>query len=79
MAGYCFSQLVIAPIMGFWSDRRPTKEPLIVGLSVSAVANIAYCYASALPSGGEYVVLVARMVMGGCAGKDLEEGTKTVF
>ena len=69
MAGYCFGQLVAAPILGFWSDRRSAKEPLIVCFSVSIAANIAYCYASALPSGGEYVVIVARIAMGGCAGK----------
>ena len=35
----------------------------------SLIANIAYIYASALPSGGQYVVLVARIVLGGCSGK----------
>lgn len=68
VAGYCFGQLVAAPILGFWSDRRSAKEPLIVCFSVSIAANLAYCYASALPIGGEYVVIVARIAMGGCAG-----------
>ena len=69
MAGYNLGQLVMSPILGFWSDRRPTKEPLIVMFLISVVANLAYCYAEALPSGGEYVVLVARMALGGAAGK----------
>ena len=63
------SRLVMSPILGFWSDKRPTREPLVVSFIVSLVANIAYIYASALPSGGQYVVLVARIVLGGCAGE----------
>ena len=68
MAGYSLGRFVMSPICGYWSDKRPTKEPLIVCFLVSIVANFAYCYAGALPSGGQYVVLVARIVVGGCAG-----------
>ena len=69
IAGYSLGQLVISPVCGFWSDKRSTREPLIVCFMVSIVANFAYCYAGALPSGGQYVVIVARIFVGGCAGK----------
>ena len=69
VAGYCFTQFFMSPIFGFWSDQRPIKEPLIACFLGSFVANIAYSYASALPNGGQYLVLVARMMMGGCAGE----------
>ena len=67
-AGYSFGTFVMSPILGFWSDQRSIKEPLIACLLASFVANIAYSYASALPNGGQYLVLVTRIVVGGCAG-----------
>ena len=62
-----------SPILGLWSDRRPTKEPLIIIFLISIVANLSYCYAGALPSGGEYMVLVARIVLGGATGEKNEK------
>lgn len=71
VAGYSLGQLVTSPVLGIWSDRRPTREPLLVSLIVCVVANVGYCYASALSSQGEYVVLAARVLVGASAGRVL--------
>ena len=71
VAGYSVGQLISSPLLGYWSDRRPMREPIILALLLNTIANLAYCYAGALPSGGEYLVIAARVLVGACAGESM--------
>ena len=72
VAAFSLGQLVASPLFGIWSDYRPPREPVILSLLVSLVANIVYCYAEAFPGGSpRYVLMAARVAIGVGAGKYL--------
>lgn len=69
VAAYSLGQLLASPFFGFWSDRRPTREPLMVSLVINLVFNVLYSYAGAFPSSvAGYVLLVSRFFVGFGAG-----------
>eukprot|EP00731_Ephydatia_muelleri_P031426 Em0022g940a len=69
VAAYSLGQLLASPFFGFWSDRRPTREPLMVSLLINLIFNVLYAYAGAFPSAvAGYVLLVSRFFVGFGAG-----------
>lgn len=70
VAAYSLGQLLASPFFGFWSDRRPTREPLMVSLLINLVFNLLYAYAGAFPASvAGYVLLVSRFFVGFGAGE----------
>lgn len=60
-----------SPVLGFWADHRPTREPLIVSLFINVVFSVLYCYAGAFPQGhlvSGWIILVSRALIGFGAG-----------
>ena len=69
VAAYSFGQLVASPLFGFWADKRPTREPLLVALVINVVFSLLYCYCGAIPAGiSGYILIVARAMVGFGAG-----------
>jgi ceroid-lipofuscinosis MFS transporter 7 len=70
IAVFSFGQLVGSPLFGFWSDKRPAREPLIVALLVNVIFNVLYSYCGAFPSGlAGWIMLVSRAMVGFTTGK----------
>ena len=71
VAAYSVGQLVASPLLGFWADHRPTREPLIISLIFNVVFSVLYCYAGAFTAQHQlsgWVVLVSRAFIGIGAG-----------
>lgn len=69
VASYSFGQLVASPLLGFWADKRPMREPLFFALTLNVVFSLVYCYTGAIPAGiSGYVLIVARALVGFGAG-----------
>lgn len=71
VAAYSVGQLIASPLLGIWADHRPTREPLIVSLSINVVFSVLYCYAGAFPQQHQisaWIVLVSRAFIGFGAG-----------
>lgn len=69
VAAYSLGQLIASPFFGFWSDRRPTREPLMVSLLINLLFNVLYAYAGAFPPKvAGYVLLISRFFVGFGAG-----------
>ena len=69
VAAYSFGQLVASPFFGFWADKRPMREPLIVALLINVVFNVLYSYCGAFKSGVScWMLLVSRAMVGFGAG-----------
>ena len=69
VASFSFGQLVGSPFFGFWGDKRPTREPLIIALLINVIFNILYAYCGAFQSGiAGWVMLVSRAMVGFAAG-----------
>ncbi|XP_064404673.1 major facilitator superfamily domain-containing protein 8-like isoform X2 [Halichondria panicea] len=65
IASYSFGQLVASPLFGFWADKRPTREPLLVAIVINVVFSLLYCYCGAIPSGvSGYIIIVSRAMVG---------------
>ncbi|XP_036914443.1 major facilitator superfamily domain-containing protein 8 isoform X2 [Sturnira hondurensis] len=60
--------MVASPIFGLWSNYRPRKEPLIVSIFISVVANCLYAYVHVPASHNKYYMLAARGLVGFGAG-----------
>ena len=72
VAAFSMGQLVASPVFGIWFDHRPPREPVIVALLISLLANMVYCYAEAFPgSSPHYVLMAARVFVGIGAGQCL--------
>lgn len=72
IAAFSFGQLIGSPFFGFWGDKRPTREPLIVALLIMVLFNIVYSYCGAFKSGlAGWIMLVSRAMVGFGAGKCL--------
>ena len=39
---FSFAKLLSMPVLGYWSDKRPMREPLMASVLTSAVGNIMY-------------------------------------
>ena len=69
VAAYSFGQLIASPLFGFWADKRPTREPLIIALIINVVFNVLYSYCGAFRSGiSSWIMLVSRAMVGFGAG-----------
>lgn len=69
VAAYSLGQLIASPVFGFWSDKRPTHEPLLVSLIITVLTNLLYSYGQAFPhESGQYVLIVSRALVGFGAG-----------
>ena len=51
-------------IMGFWTNKRGSKEPLLFALFLFALGNLLYGYAQECGSFGVAMVIIARTVIG---------------
>lgn len=74
VAAYSVGQLVASPVLGVWADHRPTREPLIVSLSINVVFSVLYCFAGAFPPRHlvpGWIVLISRALIGFGAGMDM--------
>ena len=70
VAAFSFGQLLGSPFFGFWGDKRPAREPLIVALLIMVTFNILYAYCGAFKSGlASWIMLVARAMVGFAAGE----------
>ena len=70
VAAFSFSQLIGSPFFGFWGDKRPTREPLVIALIINVIFNVLYSYCGAFPSGlASWVMLVSRAMVGFAAGE----------
>ena len=69
VAAFSFGQLVGSPFFGFWADKRPTREPLVIALLISIIFNVLYSYCGAFRSGlASWIMLVSRALVGFAAG-----------
>uniref|UniRef100_A0A8C9JQQ0 Major facilitator superfamily domain containing 8 n=1 Tax=Panthera tigris altaica TaxID=74533 RepID=A0A8C9JQQ0_PANTA len=68
IASFSLGQMVASPVFGLWSNYRPRKEPLIVSIFISVVANCLYAYVHVPASHNKYYMLVARGLVGFGAG-----------
>ena len=70
IAAYSVGQLVASPLFGFWSDKRPVREPLFFSLFLCIVTNILYSYTQAFPTSTAKlcVLIAARLLVGFSAG-----------
>ncbi|ELK07648.1 Major facilitator superfamily domain-containing protein 8 [Pteropus alecto] len=68
IASFSLGQMVTSPIFGLWSNHRPRKEPLIVSIVISVVANCLYAYVHIPASHNKYYMLIARGLAGFGAG-----------
>ena len=69
VAAYSFGQLLASPFFGFWADKRPTREPLIIALLINIIFNVLYSYCGAFKSGlAGWIMLVSRALVGFGAG-----------
>ncbi|XP_028330417.1 major facilitator superfamily domain-containing protein 8-like [Gouania willdenowi] len=68
VAAYSLGQMVASPIFGWWSNYRPSKEPLVCSIFINLSANIYYAYASLPTSHNKIHVLVSRVFVGFGAG-----------
>uniref|UniRef100_A0A667GUN9 Major facilitator superfamily domain containing 8 n=1 Tax=Lynx canadensis TaxID=61383 RepID=A0A667GUN9_LYNCA len=64
IASFSLGQMVASPVFGLWSNYRPRKEPLIVSIFISVVANCLYAYIHVPASHNKYYMLVARGLVG---------------
>ena len=79
IAAFSFGQLVGSPFLGFWADKRPAREPLIVALLINLIFNVLYSDCGAFPSGvAGWIMLVSRAMVGFAAG-ELFSATKSSF
>ena len=70
IAVFSFGQLVGAPLLGIWGDKRPMREPLIAALLIMVLFNVLYSYCGAFRSGlASWIMLVSRAMAGFGAGK----------
>ena len=69
VAAYSFGQLLASPFFGFWGDKRPTREPLIIALLINVIFSVLYSYCGAFQSGiTGWIMLVSRALVGFSAG-----------
>lgn len=68
-SGFSLAQLVCSVIFGYWCDKRPSIEPLLLSIVLLAVGSGLYAYAEAFGTVGIWIVLGARILLGCSAGK----------
>ena len=71
ISSYCFMMGVSSPLYGWWANaRRTSRNPIATGCALMILGNIIYVLANVAPTyaGREWLVLVARLVMGTGAG-----------
>ncbi|KAF6095399.1 major facilitator superfamily domain containing 8 [Phyllostomus discolor] len=64
IASFSLGQMVASPVFGLWSNYRPRKEPLVVSIFISVVANCLYAYVHVPASHNKYYMLAARGLVG---------------
>ncbi|XP_005069739.1 major facilitator superfamily domain-containing protein 8 [Mesocricetus auratus] len=68
IASFSLGQMVASPLFGLWSNYRPRKEPLIISIFISVVANCLYAYVHVPAAHNKYYMLIARGLVGFGAG-----------
>ncbi|KAI6654608.1 hypothetical protein LOD99_1004 [Oopsacas minuta] len=69
VAAFSFGQLVGSPILGFWANYRPVREPMFVSLIIFTLFSFLYSYCDAFsPEIAPWVMLVCRFLIGVGAG-----------
>jgi MFS family permease len=69
IAVFCFDQLIGSPLIGFWGEKRPTREPLIIALLIDVIFHVLYSYCGGFPSGlAGWIMLVSRAMVGFATG-----------
>lgn len=68
IAAYSFGQMVSSPLLGWWANRRGSREPLIVSFLIFMAGNLLFASAESFPESGAVVLGVARAVIGCGAG-----------
>uniref|UniRef100_A0A3B3RTP3 Major facilitator superfamily domain containing 8 n=1 Tax=Paramormyrops kingsleyae TaxID=1676925 RepID=A0A3B3RTP3_9TELE len=68
VAAYSLGQMVASPIFGWWSNRRPRKEPLVCSILINVAANLLYAYVHLFHSNRKYYMLTSRVLVGFGAG-----------
>ena len=61
-------QTISAFGFGYWTEKRPSIEPMTFSLVFLFIGSVLYSYAQAFGKKGIYVVLVARLILGISAG-----------
>ena len=64
IAAFSISGMVSAIGFGYWINRRPSIEPLLLSIALQILGNILYAYAETFPTNRIYVVLFARSISG---------------
>jgi len=62
--GFHISGIVVDFIMGVWTNKRGSMEPLLVSLVIFACGNFLYSYAESCGDYGVTVVIVSRGIIG---------------
>ena len=69
VAAYSLGQLMSSPVMGFWANYRPVKEPMFVALTIFSLANFLYTYCGAFPPEAvPWAMMASRFLIGVGAG-----------
>lgn len=72
MASYSLGQLVGSPVFGWWANRRPSKEPLLVSCFMVCVGSCMYAYSDSLSghnTSNACFMIASRFLIGFGAGK----------
>lgn len=62
--GFQLAGIFMDFVMGYWTNRRGSTEPLLFALFLFAFGNLLYGYAQACGSYGVAMVIIARTVIG---------------
>ncbi|EGG24643.1 hypothetical protein DFA_02887 [Cavenderia fasciculata] len=68
IACYSAGQFIASPLFGWWSNRRPTREPLVISIVISMIGNILYAVCYLFGSKAVFIMAVARFIVGFGAG-----------
>ena len=68
-AAYSLAQMISSIIYGYWSDCRPSIQPILFSLVFLGLGSGLYAYAEVFSAQGIYAILAARILLGFSAGK----------
>lgn len=69
VASYSLGQLIASPLFGGWANcRGKSREPLVVSMLISVIANVLYSYLESIPSHKAVYLILARSLVGFGAG-----------
>eukprot|EP01132_Coremiostelium_polycephalum_P001352 gene1352-1707_t len=68
VALYSAGQFTSSPLFGFWSNKRPAREPLIVSIAISIIGNILYSIVYRFGNTAIFFMALGRFIVGFGAG-----------